>query len=751
MLVANILDQVRRDTASFADPGTVVEISDRSLSWVRSRITYTAQLLRRPTGFPDVSIGGREYTYTAFLASEALADLKDLAATISTTAQPPHNYIAGYATKRSDDDGATAASDAPDLIANQTLEQNALPLAATRILFVHGNAGTGKTSTLLQLTKRQADRYLQGETGTLFLYLDAQGKGLSQLEDVMARALQDLRAKFTYHSVAALTRRHCVVPIVDGFDELIGPSSAREAFANLAQFLAQLDCEGALIASSRSAFIDYRTLHERAAEIAASQNLSYEIVPVELLPWADAAIEQYCRDRSPGSLELREKIFHLLAAPEGSLVRKPFFLSQVCEIYLRGGTIDASVDIIGQIVQAALVRDASKLRDQRGRELLTPDQHRRFCEYLADEMWSLSKPELDVETIRLNAELCADEFHLDPRDAKTLVDRSVAHGLLTVVPGIRAERRVFEHELFRFEFQASSLARLLIANGQNLRDYINRGEVPWDVVARIPLFGLSDSQGIAKAIEVLTTAVARSPNAQFAPVNAGSVAAALLFGRQDVPAGLRLHSFYLRAQVLRDARIERADIRNCLFERVDLTGAQFIECSLEGSQFVGCVVGENTRFDRTQVDVWRFSGIVQLQGDNRIEVYDPAKIRRFLEHAGALLPAEQELTEDVPAAVQARAELIERLLKHARSHYYLSRDDPWYKSNLEGHPQWASVEQLLKSHSLMENVKLSKSGRPEVFLKLAIASDKILQARVKADEKTPANVVQFWRDVLSGP
>ena len=687
MLVTRILDQVRRDVATFADPGTAVEISDRSLTWVRSRKTFTAQLLRRAAGFPDVAIGDREYSYTTFLASEVLADLKDLAATISATAQPPQNYIAGYARMHKDDED-TAPVETSELIAKQTLDQNTLPLAASRVLFVHGNAGTGKTSTLLHLTRRQAERYLQGGTGTLFLYLDAQGKGLSQLEDVMARALQDLRAKFTYHSVAALTRRYCVVPIVDGFDELIGPSSAREAFANLAQFLAQLECEGALIASSRSAFIDYRTLHDRAAQLAASQNLSYEIVPVELLPWSEPAIAQYCRDRSPGSMDLRDKVFRLLTAREGELVRKPFFLAQICEIYLGGGAIDEAADITGQVVQAALAREATKLRDQRGEELISPEQHRRFCEYLADEMWSLGKPELDVETIRLLAELCAEEFGLDPRGAKTLVDRSIAHGLLNVVTGGQSERRAFEHELFRFELQAGSLSRLLISNGQGLRDYIHRAEIPWDVVVRVPLLGLADRGSIGRAVNILSELVARSPNAQYAPVNAGSLAAAMLRGRQDIGSGLKLHSFYLRAQALGAVRLHRADVRRCLFERVDLVGTQFIECSLEGSQFIACEVGEGTRFDGTPADVSLFAGIVRRDGGRRLEVYDPAKIRSLLQKVGAVLPPEvepaAESSDEAESSeeVAARIELAERLLRHARTHYYLSRGDQWYANNL---------------------------------------------------------------------
>jgi hypothetical protein len=755
VLVTALLDQVRRDVTSFADPGSPVEISDRVLRWTRSRVEFAAQLIRNTTGFgfPDVAINGREYNYTGFLASEALADLKDLAATMSASIAPPPRYIPVDAKLYDVEIDQASTMDASELIRKQTLDASELPLAATRVLFVHGNAGTGKTSTLLQLAKRQADLYLQGQTKTLFLYLDAQGKGLSQLEDVMARALQDIRAKFTYHSVAALTRRHCVIPIVDGFDELIGPSSAREAFANLAQFLAQLDCEGALIVSSRSAFIDYRTLHERAAELAASQNLSYEIVPVQLLPWDDAAIDRYCRERSPDSAVLRDRVFQLMGSPEGDLVRKPFFLSQISEIVLRGDTIDEQGDITGQVVNAALVREAGKLRDQRGRELITPEQHRLFCEYVADEMWSLGKPELDCDTVRLLAEVCAEEFGLEPRDAKTLIDRSIAHGLLSMVPNTQPERRTFEHELFRFEFQAGSLARLVRTNREGVRDYIHRAEIPLEVVTRIPLFGVSSTEAVSITLDMLSSIVARSPNSQFAPANAGSLAAALIRDRSDLRPGLKFHSFYMRSQKLGRARLERADIRKCLFERVDLIGTELLGCSVQDTQFIGCEIGEGTRFEGTAIEPNDFAGIVEVSGNRRLEIYDPGRIYEVLRDHDAAVPAMETAPVGEPAKsdhASARMALVERLLSHARNHFYISRQDRWYKNNLANDPEWQTVERLLRANSLLENASVVKSGKPEIFLRLTTAPDKILQARVRPDEKTQASTRKFWKDLAAG-
>lgn len=544
MLIDLLLAELKRDVASFADPGTEVSIDNHTLRWTRSRAPMQATLIRTPGGFPNVVYSGREYSYQAFLASEALADLKDLAQSILTQTQPATNFQEAPA--RTNLSGEEQANGAGRLILDLSTDVSARPIASTRVLFVHGNAGSGKTSALVHLTRLQAERYLHGETPTLFLYLDAQGKGLVQLEDVMARALQDLRAKFTYHSVASLTRRHCVIPIVDGFDELIGPSSAREAFANLSIFMSQLDCEGVVITSSRSAFIDYKTLHERAAEIAAAQHLSYEIVPVEVLAWPAAAIVRYVRSRLPDTQSAVTRIESLLASPAAGLVKKPFYLSRICDIIEQGGDVDESQDIARQVVQAGLAREAAKLRDQRGKELLQPEQHRALCEEFADEMWAQGTAELSCDTVRVLAELFADQIGLGAKDTKTLVDRSIAHGLLVAVRSGAEEKRAFEHELFRFEFQAGSLAKTM-DEGQALRSYLYRGEIPREVVDRVPLYRTFEGQRVKEIVGQLGEVARTAHRNQYASSNGGSLAAALLRNRTDLPMGVNMAYLYLRS------------------------------------------------------------------------------------------------------------------------------------------------------------------------------------------------------------
>jgi hypothetical protein len=605
------------------------------------------------------------------------------------------------------------------------------------VLFLYGNAGTGKTSVLTYLAHEQADRYLRGETSTLFLYLDAQGKGLSQLEDVMARTLQDWRAKFTYHSVTALTRRHCVIPIVDGFDELIGPSSAREAFSNLAQFLGQLDGEGALIASSRSAFLDVTTLFERAAEIAARHSLLYHIQPVEILRWGDKEVFQFA-DRRKTSAETKDKIKELLASRAGELLRKPFYLGRVCDILEEHGEVDGEGDLSRQVTEDALSRETVKLKDQRGKPLLTKDQHRLFCEMLADEMWAQGTPELDCETIRLLAEILAEQASLSSPDRKILVDRSIAHGLLVPVSGL-SDKRAFEHELLRFEFQAGSLARSLAERGQTFKDYLQRAEIPLDVTLRVASFRKWTGSEIKAALDAISDLVGVSRN-PFAAANGGSLVAALISDRDDLEPGMRFSGLYVRSFDLGASLIDGARVLKCVFERVNLGQARVERCLLSDSHFISCILTKNTSLLHTTVDRQDFAGLV-FDGK---ETFEPQRIEAILKACGAETTGEgaQPAVAKDPKK-EARVELAEKMLKHARTHYYLVRSDAWFKANLEGDADWDSVEAALRRHKLLEETQFDKSGRPEAFLRLTVPADTILQARSNARGTLPA-AGRFW-------
>jgi hypothetical protein len=742
-LTEAVISEIKRDIASFSDPGTPVEIGAGGIiNWERDRDIHEATLVTT-SSFPDVIYKDHKLSYQSFLASEGMADLQYLAASILTQVPPIDDYIAAPAQELSHTENPKKHDKAEVLLLDR-VQASSLPFGSTRVVFLHGNAGMGKSSLLRHITRVQADRYLKGETPTLLLYLDAQGKGLSQLEDVMARALQDLRAHFTYHSLASLTRTNCVVPIVDGFDELIGPTSAREAFSNLAQFLLQLDRKGAIITSSRSAFIDYQTLHERATEIAFSQGLSYEIYPIELTAWSDSNIFDLAQRILGNSKEKISILEKLMNSSAGELVKKPFFLTHICKIIAEGGEVKEDSDLVSQVVNAGLQREMTKLQDKRQKPLLTVDEHRHLCQAFADEMWLQERSDLDIQTIKVIAELFADECGLALENKKLLLDRSIAHGFLKNVHG-DSNRREFEHELFRYEFQAGKFSEALLGEEIDAKNYIMRREISPDLTERVAAYRPYSDIEIINIVNRLSEFAHRSRSNMYASSNGGMLASALFRVKKTLPKGGRLFSLHIRNESLCRISLNEWNISDCTLELVDLDGAAFLNCVLNSDVFITCKLTSSTSFRDSKLTTKMFVGIMDEKGR---EYYDPGVIAETLRRAGAELPPDIpiEAKQKDPTIIK-RTDLAERFLQHARTHFNISLDDDWVQTRIKNDKDtWEYLVRLLREHNLIMDAIAQKSGPAVPIWRLTVSPDVIWRGRATMNPSRP-EINAFWRDL----
>ena len=199
-----------------------------------------------------------------------MADLRHIAQMIAQ-AWPRDIFIPTKA-RRTDSDGAIARP-ATELLTD-LLEAHELDV--TQIIMVTGEAGSGKTQVLQELVLQQSERYLKGETEKLLLYVNAQGRALARLNEALATELQDLRVNLTYHSIATLARVGLLIPVIDGFDELLGVSGYDDAFNSLATFLEQLEGQGRLIASARSVYYEEEFL-SRASRPTTSSEQAWSI------------------------------------------------------------------------------------------------------------------------------------------------------------------------------------------------------------------------------------------------------------------------------------------------------------------------------------------------------------------------------------------------------------------------------------------------------------------------------------------
>ena len=220
-------DVLRNDLAGFADPGTLVEIAlsgrDLLAKWqLRNRQFEEAFFVDNSGDFRwHDKRGDGHRTYPEFLSSAKMADFDHLSYAIGRRFPLFDHYVP---TKAQISNGIpTDATEYSDQMLLDTVDKFlSLRSGKTQLIFVKGDAGAGKTTLLERITSLQSSRYRASPTNQyIFLYVSAQGRALSNLKDALAAETGDLRATFTWDAIAPLTRRGLLVPIIDGFDELL--------------------------------------------------------------------------------------------------------------------------------------------------------------------------------------------------------------------------------------------------------------------------------------------------------------------------------------------------------------------------------------------------------------------------------------------------------------------------------------------------------------------------------------------------
>jgi hypothetical protein len=203
------------------------------------------------------------------------------------------HYVEGRVHNISGDDEPESASRR----LNSIVDQAEVDTQRTQLVFVRGRAGDGKSVLLTHLAVDQAKSYLTGAAAWLYFYVDAQGRALARIDEAIALILQDMGARFTYHCVSTLTRLGLVVPIIDGFDELLGDRGYRDAFASLSTMIGRLHGQGTIVASARSTFHHFSSFGAQAHRYASdTDSVAWRMHPLQLRPWAEQEVLSYLRN-----------------------------------------------------------------------------------------------------------------------------------------------------------------------------------------------------------------------------------------------------------------------------------------------------------------------------------------------------------------------------------------------------------------------------------------------------------------------
>ena len=637
---------------------------------------------------------------------------------------------------------------------------------------VTGDPGAGKTRVLQELVRRQAEGYIHGKTARLLLYVNAQGRALARLHEALATELQDLKVGLTYHSIAALTRLGILVPVIDGFDELLGVSGYDDAFSSLAGFLEQLNGEGQLIASARSVYYEEEFLSRADRISATSAGRAWSHVSVRVDEWSDEERRDYLTEwitekklSDAEAAALRNNLQDAFTGRNASLAARPLFFTRVVELLQDPSftpVFENGDDLLHTLVREYSNRELKeKLLDRQSKPLLTNEQFEGLMRELAQEMWNQETREIDSSSVRFVAEYFATVNNLTDATRQIIVERIPALAFLGRGESPNTRSGIaFEHELFFFYFLARSIAPEFQSDTTDIRIILSRSALPEFVADRVALELMSmvpvEERAESNALQGWLDRLAAASASEWrrgtqVRENAGLLVMALLREYAGIE-GNRVDAHTIRATAFPGSHLRNVTFVNCSLvdmeiRRTDLSDTIFLDCDAQNVHFFEPMVDpRTTRLQLKGLKVDGVSGIRVRSGDETVTSYDPSYIGTTLKDCGAPISVSGEakgfnVSQDDIA-------LLERLMRaYHRANPVCVEDDNL--KNLFENPRWKRLQSLLDKHQVVTIESRPAGGRPKRFLRRQFRPEQIMSGlanRVGTDKKIRA----FWEDLESG-
>lgn len=731
---------LKNDLQGFADPKTDVCVkasgSKITATWLQRGKEQQAEFQLSPDGdfrwIPSDAEGGR--TYRKFLGSAELADFNQLANAIIRTSREVEHYVPTQGKLDNDGTSTPTTMKADELILQRSAKVLSEPPGRTQMLFLKGDAGSGKTTLLREVAKEQARRFIGGQSDFLYLYVSAQGRALSNLRDALSGELDDLRAGFTRDAVPPLVRQGLVVPIIDGFDELLGAAGYGDAFGSLHQFLEQLDGRGTLIVSARSSFYDIEFLEREPTD---GKRSAYEIEPVTLLPWGDGEIFQYLahvRGLRTAKDEDRSAV-DALSDGDRELLAKPFFASLFKEYVDSPAEYTSGVTLRDYLVGSYVRRESSKIVDRDGRPLLDTDGHRKIFEFIAEEMWSWEKRDFSADDLRTAAELIADEVKLAGDSAKQLITKITSYAGFSVSQHGQDRRFQFEHEVYFDHFLSQALHRRL-TSADKLGSFLDGGLLPEEVVSAVV-----DSGNAQQWLNLLDDVQRNMPQQESRRRNIGTLAVVCFRSVREIAnCSIRLCNFVNTS--FGDAKFESVMFEDCQFIGVRLDRATFKNCRVENCTASRLAVACNSHLGITGlIPGQNLYSLVDVGKSE--EVHSPSDMRRLLHRSG--VPGMEEEASEVAysANAQKHIALLQRIVSKYQKTNRLCLEDNLVRPIVQDRT-WSSLRELLVNHQIVSEETPQASGTKKTFLRRCVDLSALMQ--MEQQSSLPDGPLgDFWR------
>ncbi len=740
---ASLLDDIIDDLRHFADPYSDIdrrEVDCRTcvVSWTSRRRGLSATLIANET--PRIEFNGTQMTYGQFLAHEELGNLSYLAENTIRQFESAKRTPSGIVTTAIRQISHAEAAAAHDVIDSAVAKHD--HNGTTHVVFLAAQGGAGKTKVLERLVHDGAKRFAAGGAPFLYFYVNAQGRALARVDEAFAVELDLLGAHLSFSAIAALTRAGVLVPVIDGFDELIGAVGYDEAFQSLGRFLDTLRGAGQLVAAARSTYYE-REFQARVRQRPQKDNWSLDTVTLQ--PWGvtqrleavNFVTEERRADGDSTSEEAVCRARQQLGAKASSiadLLGRPFFAVQAARVIVAGedDNIEDQRNLLRHLTEALLRREVTeKFLDRNLNPLTTLEQIWAFFREVASELWYQQTRSLDAPSLNAVVSIATDRWQ------PLAVDRLRERMRDLPIFALDGERVRFGHEYF-FGLFLADIFRTAIANGgYELENALGRGLMPEGVAGQVALEANDLDQAFAKLNEVAASEALKSALIR---ENAGTLAAALLCA-QHGPVTAICAKGMVFGNVELAGNIHRFDCVGCTLRGTDLTHLVVSEGDWHTTRLELAVVLPGT----TEL---RVSGLavgdnvrgLAIRTDEREDIWDPVRLTATLRDLHAVLP--EPTSRSVDSEV---VRVVERLARAFLKSVFVATEDDVNAGFMRSRA-WPRVLVALERHELLVAERRATSGRGKIFYRCQMNPDELM-AGLSPNAIVDARVRAFWEEL----
>ena len=629
----------------------------------------------------------------------------------------------------------------------------------TKITFVTADAGHGKTVLLKEFQRKQAEKYLEGNSDYIFWHIDLLGRDLVRLNEAIMYDLGLLRiAGLYYSSILTLIRHNIIILGIDGFDELAAEIGGENALGSLSNLVLKMDGQGTLIAASRRTFFNTQDYIKRTKLLQKNISGDCEFNELKIKNWNKEQNIEYLGYYFNNPEKKYNEILSVVKQATHPILARPYLFTKIIGIIADDGIelktlINENADnfnSINVVIEAFVKREVLKWRytdKDTGKPYLTFDQHIELLSMIAQEMWEKQIDIISIENIQFILTILFDEWNIE--DEIKSIRMVESHALLIPVPS-KDNYRKFDHVEFKNYFIAKSFAATLKsalkANSFNqLKNFLYIAQLP-DSVANYFSYLIKDIDK-EKVIKTLLGLLTNEWKPTYLQPNIGTILPYLL-DRYNPKNVLSIKNKLIFSSLI----FENKSIMNIKFNNSDFINISFNNTFLKDVEFINSSFNEirlyshsKNNFNNVKFTDCKINAIIIIDKDgNEYAEYSPNYIQNILEENNFIF-TNKKITKNEIKNTEFNKQVKRFLYNFNKSIYQ-------YKIDIENEPQYHQPDLILMDiipmlikHKIIEQVETKKSKQINTTAwRLKI---KDISAILKAEEDKTNELYSFWKEV----